>query len=225
MKFTIFQIKLAFYQQNRKKIVKKHTLYLLWHILVFTSVLHKMTWLGHAHSSQFMEWQNLGITILKHATCTQMFFFKSPESQITTDIIYLISSNFVIISHINYWHQVNSWKNWWKFSNGPEINEVPSPYSMLQHIGRVATPKLMPRTCLTYLQTTLIIGGGRLVLEFMSGITGTFQRLGWLKPWGHHSEKFVSATHRPMLDWKSFFAYKTLCYLQSETIKVTVLQN
>ena len=32
-----------------------------------------------------------------------------------------------------------------------EINQAPSSYSMLQHIGRVATPKLVPRTCLIYL--------------------------------------------------------------------------
>ena len=32
--------------------------------------------------------------------------------------------------------------------------------SMLQHIGRVETPKLVPRTCLRYLQTTLIMSGG-----------------------------------------------------------------
>ena len=37
----------------------------------------------------------------------------------------------------------------------PEINKAPSPYSMLQHIGRVETPKLVPRNCLRYLQTTL----------------------------------------------------------------------
>ena len=36
-----------------------------------------------------------------------------------------------------------------------EINQAPSPYSMLQHIGKVATPKLVPRNCLRYLQTTL----------------------------------------------------------------------
>ena len=41
LKLTIFQIKLAFHQQN-KKIIKRHTL-LLWHILVFTIVLHRMT--------------------------------------------------------------------------------------------------------------------------------------------------------------------------------------
>ena len=43
---------------------------------------------------------------------------------------------------------------------------------MLQHIGRVATPKLVPRTSLRYLQTTLTMGGGRLVSEFMLGIEG-----------------------------------------------------
>ena len=48
-----------------------------------------------------------------------------------------------------------------------EINQAPSPYSILQHIGRVETPKLMPRTCHRYLQATLIIGGGGQALEFM----------------------------------------------------------
>ena len=52
-----------------------------------------------------------------------------------------------------------------------EVNHVPSPYSMLQDIGRVAT-KLVSRHCLRYLQTTLIIGVGGLVSEFMWGILG-----------------------------------------------------
>ena len=47
-----------------------------------------------------------------------------------------------------------------------EINQAPSLYSMLQHVERVAKPKLVPRTYLRYLQTTLIMGGGGLVLEF-----------------------------------------------------------
>ena len=34
----------------------------------------------------------------------------------------------------------------------------PSPPSMLQYIGRVATPKLAPENCLRYLQTTLVMG-------------------------------------------------------------------
>ena len=48
----------------------------MWHILVFThSVLHRML-IGHGHSSQFMEWQNLEITTLKHAICAPNVFFK-----------------------------------------------------------------------------------------------------------------------------------------------------
>ena len=43
--------------------------------------------------------------------------------------------------------------------NFVEINQVPSPCSILQHIGKVATPKRVPRHCLRYLQTTLMMGG------------------------------------------------------------------
>ena len=58
--------------------------------------------IDHAHFSQFMGWQNLGIATLKHATCALNGFQKLPESQINADFIYLTSSNFVTISHINY---------------------------------------------------------------------------------------------------------------------------
>ena len=61
-----------------------------------------MTLIGHAISSQFMEWQNLGITTLRHAKSAPNAFKKLPENQITTDFIYLTSSNFVTVSHINY---------------------------------------------------------------------------------------------------------------------------
>ena len=40
-----------------------------------------------------------------------------------------------------------------------EIRQGPLPHSMFQHLGKVATPKLVPRNCLRYLQTALIIGG------------------------------------------------------------------
>ena len=53
-----------------------------------------------------------------------------------------------------------------------ETNQAPPPYSMLQYVGRVATPKFVPRNCLRYLQTTLIMGGGGLVSEFMWGAVG-----------------------------------------------------
>ena len=38
----------------------------------------------------------------------------------------------------------------------PDINQTTSPYSMLQHIGRVATPKLVPRNVIDN-------GGGELM--------------------------------------------------------------
>ena len=41
---------------------------------------------------------------------------------------------------------------------------------MLQHIGRVAELKLVPRNCIRYLQTTLKMGEGGLVSEFIWGI-------------------------------------------------------
>ena len=47
------------------------------------------------------------------------------------------------------------------------INQAPSSYSMLTRIGRVATPNLVPRTCLRYWQTRLIIREEGLVSEFM----------------------------------------------------------
>ena len=43
---------------------------------------------------------------------------------------------------------------------------------MLQDIRRVPTPKLVPRNCPGYWQTTLIMGGGGLVSEFMLVIAG-----------------------------------------------------
>ena len=49
-----------------------------------------------------MEWLNLGVTTPKYATYSLNVFKKLPENQITTDFIYLNSSNFVTISHINY---------------------------------------------------------------------------------------------------------------------------
>ena len=55
-----------------------------------------------------------------------------------------------------------------------EINQAPPPYSMLQYIGRVATPKLVSPNCLRYLQTTLIMGGGGLVSKFYVRYCGFF---------------------------------------------------
>ena len=46
-----------------------------------------------------------------------------------------------------------------------DLNQAPRPYLMLQHIGRVATLKLLPSNYFRYLQTTLIMKGGDLCLN------------------------------------------------------------
>lgn len=48
-----------------------------------------------------------------------------------------------------------------KLSFFAEINQVPSPYSLLQHIGRVATTRLVPKNCLRYLDGNNIDNGKR----------------------------------------------------------------
>ena len=53
-----------------------------------------------------------------------------PENQITTDFIYLTCSNFATVSHMNYWVQVNSWKNLWKFWNGPLCRNKSGPFPL-----------------------------------------------------------------------------------------------
>ena len=73
---------------------------LFWHILVFASVLHRMMLIGHTHSSQLMEWKNLGVSTLKHNTCAPIVFKILAENQITTDFTYLTSPKFVTVSHI-----------------------------------------------------------------------------------------------------------------------------
>ena len=52
----------------------------------------------------------------------------------------------------------------------PVMFQALSSISMLQHFGRLATPKRVPRNCLRYLQTTLILGEDGLISEFMWGI-------------------------------------------------------
>ena len=50
----------------------------------------------------------------------------------------------------------------------PKSILLPHPYPILQNIGRVAIPKLVPRNCPRYLQTTLIMEEGRgLISKFM----------------------------------------------------------
>ena len=122
LKFKIdyLQDKISFLSTKRGKNHKTGTLCLYSGIFLYLhSVLHKITLIGPAQSSQFMEWHNLGIGTLKHAVCAPNVFQKLPENQITINFIYVISPNFVTILHINYWYQVNSWRNFLKFWNDP----------------------------------------------------------------------------------------------------------
>ena len=54
-----------------------------------------------------------------------------PENQITNNFIYLTSSNFVTISHINYWDLLNSCKNFSKFWNGLPCRNKSVPFPLL----------------------------------------------------------------------------------------------
>ena len=64
---------------------------------------------------------------------------KNPKKQSKADTLMkltrypvLIASNlWTTISHINYWDQVNSWKNLWKFWNGPLCRNKSDPSPLL----------------------------------------------------------------------------------------------
>ena len=77
-------------------------------VLNKSSVLHKRILIGHSHLSQFMEKHNLGVKTLYPDLSAQNTFLKLPENQITTNLIFLTSSNFVTISHINHCNQGES---------------------------------------------------------------------------------------------------------------------
>ena len=85
--------------------------------------------MGPTHSSQFMERHNS--RKLKHALCAPNFLKQLPENQINTHFIYQTSLNFVTISYKNYWDQLNSWKNFWKFWIVPLCRNRSGPSSLL----------------------------------------------------------------------------------------------
>ena len=47
-----------------------------------------------------------------------------------------------------------------------EINQAPPPTQYFSILERIAALKLVPRNCLRYLKTILIIGGGGLASKF-----------------------------------------------------------
>ena len=110
-----------------------------------------------------------------------------PENQITTNFIYLTISNFVTISQINYWDQLNSWKDFWKFWSGPLCRNKSGPSPLLNVV--VYWQKSKTEACAKKLSQILAnnIENGRrgLVSEFMWGIVGDKNIKGryyWLTP-------------------------------------------
>ena len=82
------------------------------------------------------------------------------------------------MSHINYWDQVNSWKNLWKFLNGPLYRNKSGPFPLLNVAAswKSSNSEACAKNCLRYMQTTLIMGGGGSVSEFMWGIVGKSEK-------------------------------------------------
>ena len=64
-----------------------------------------------------------------------------------------------------------------------EINPAPPVYSMLQHIGKVASPKLAPRNCLRYLQTTFIMVEGDWSQSLCKVLSKKINERGLRKTW------------------------------------------
>ena len=101
------------------------------------------------HSTQFMEWHNSGITTLKRTICAPNVFKTCRKNKYYLN---LTSSNFVTISHINYWDQVNSWAIFWKFWNDPLCRNKSVPFPLLnvvaycQNINTEACAKKLPQT-------------------------------------------------------------------------------
>ena len=78
------------------------------------------------------------------------------------------------ISHINYWDQVNSWKNLWKFWNGPLCwnKSGPFPLPNVAEYWQSSNTEACARNLSQILANNIDNGGGGLVSEFMWGIVG-----------------------------------------------------
>ena len=77
-----------------------------------------------------------------------------------------------IISHINYWDELNSWKNFWRFWNGPLCRNKSGPSPLLNVVVYWQSSKA--ETCAKKLSQILANkidnGGAGLVSKFMRGI-------------------------------------------------------
>ena len=102
--------------------------------------------------------------------CPERFLKIAPKSN-NYQFSYLTSSNFVTISHMIFWDQVNSWKNLWKFLNGPLYRNKSDLFSLLNVEAYWESSNT--EVCTKELSQILandIDGGRRGLGEFMWGI-------------------------------------------------------
>ena len=76
------------------------------------------------------------------------------------------------IPHINYWDQVNSWKNLWKFWNGPLSRNKSGPFPLLNVAGywKRSSTNTCAKKMSQILANNTDNGGGALDSEFVWGI-------------------------------------------------------
>ena len=82
------------------------------------------------------------------------------------------------ISDINYWDQVNSWKNLWKFLNGPLCRYKSDPFHLLNVAAywKSSNTEACAKNLSQILANNNDNGGGGLASEFMWGIEGINQQ-------------------------------------------------
>ena len=127
------------------------------HVLLFAhSKLHR-TLICYAHSSQLVE--SLRYHNIKACCIGPRCFFKNFQKTKQVPILF----NWLPPIFWRYLTKILETKsipgkNYKNFGmiHFVETNQVSFPNSILQHIGIVATLKLVSRRCLRYLQTTLI---------------------------------------------------------------------
>ena len=84
-------------------------------------------WKNSGASKQpFLYWTEYN-TVFPCAYCQEVSYFSVFHHELL--------NQWSTISHINYWDQVNSWKNLWKLWNGPFCRNKSGPSSLLNVTG------------------------------------------------------------------------------------------
>ena len=115
----------------------------------------------YSHFSQLVALKKQGIRTLMHAMSDMNFFWKIARNPIN----YLLCRPSFPKCCDNMSHKLSRSYHFLKIllriSNGPPSTHKSrrGPFSIFQHVGRVATRKLLPRKCLRFLKTSTILYG------------------------------------------------------------------